>query len=325
MPAEDEHATPAFQHVQASAGTVLVVDDEATNRLMLRKFLGADGYDVHEACDGPTALEMMRSCAPDVVLLDLMMPGMTGYDVLRVKARDPAVAAIPVLMLTAATQTSVKVEGLELGVSDYLTKPLSLPELRARVKNLVRLHWQDAELTRLNAELARQAVSDGLTGLTNRRGFDAYWEREISRSIRYDTHIALVALDIDHFKGINDHFGHRVGDLVLIAVGGMIATHLRQSDLLARVGGEEFALALPNADERAAAVVAEKVRLLVANRIIAPMTVACTLSAGVASSSNTPVDRLIDAADAALYAAKRAGRNRVALASAAPAGKASPV
>src|SRR5438309_3809731 len=164
------------------SGSVLVVDDQESNRVLLLKFLAVDGYEVHEAANGEQALRMMRECAPDLVLLDLMMPDMSGYDVLRAKAHDPSIAAIPVLMLTAVTQPSVKLEGLELGVSDYLTKPFSPPELRARVKNLVRMHWQEAELTKLNAELARQAASDSLTGLANRRGFDTYWQREISRS-----------------------------------------------------------------------------------------------------------------------------------------------
>src|SRR5207244_2354193 len=118
-------------------------------------------------------------------------------------------------------------------------------------------------LTKLNAELARQAASDSLTGLANRRGFDTYWQREISRSRRYKTAIALVMFDIDHFKAINDSHGHSVGDSVLTTISEMLSADLRQSDLLARMGGEEFALALPNADERAAAVVAEKVRILV--------------------------------------------------------------
>ena len=323
-PTEAEQPIPAFTHLQQSAGRVLVVDDQESNRILLLKFLGADGYEVREASDGEQALQAMREVTPDVVLLDLMMPGMSGYDVLRAKAHDPAIAAIPVLMLTAATQSSVKLEGLELGVSDYLTKPFNASELRARVRNLVRLHWQDVELTRLNAELARQAVSDPLTGLTNRRGFDAYWQREISRSSRYSTPIALVMFDIDHFKAINDTHGHSVGDSVLIAVSSIIAGHLRQSDLLARVGGEEFALALPNADEEAGVIVAEKVRQLVSRRVIPPLTAACTMSAGVAASTTSPLDRLVDAADAALYEAKRSGRNRVAVAPAARPEDASP-
>ncbi|TMB92680.1 MAG: diguanylate cyclase [Chloroflexi bacterium] len=305
---------------QSSPGTVLVVDDQESNRVLLRKFLTVDGYAVHEASNGEQALHLMREHSPDVVLLDLMMPDMSGYDVLRAKARDSSIAAIPVLMLTAVTQPSVKLEGLELGVSDYLTKPFSPPELRARVKNLVRLHWQEVELTKLNAELARQAASDSLTGLANRRGFDSYWAREISRSQRYNTSIALVMFDIDHFKAINDSYGHGVGDAVLTTISEMLSADLRQSDLLARIGGEEFALGLPNANEAAAALVAEKVRLLVSRRVIAPLTAPCTISAGVASSTSTPADRLVEAADAALYDAKRAGRNRVSLASAALAG-----
>jgi len=302
--------------VSPSMGTVLVVDDEEANRLLLQKALRGDGYVVKDAADGEQGLEMMRACAPDVILLDLVLPDMSGYDVLRAKAVDPALAAIPVLVLTAVSEVSVKVEGLELGASDYLTKPFSLPELRARVRNLVRLRWQEVELTRLTAQLARQAASDSLTGLANRRGFDAYWRREVSRAQRYRTPIALVLFDIDHFKRVNDTHGHQVGDAVLAGVSKILASNVRESDLLARFGGEEFALVLPNADEHAAAQAAEKLRALVSSQVVPPLTTACTLSAGIASSVSTPVDKLIDAADAALYGAKRSGRDCVCAASA---------
>jgi len=201
---EAEEALPAIALAHADGGAVLVVDDQESNRALLRKFLAVDGYVVHEARSGEDGLRLMAECEPDLVLLDLMMPGMTGYDVMRRKAEDPAIAAIPVLMLTAVTQPSVKLEGLELGLNEYLTKPFNPRELKARVRNLVRMHREEVELTRLNAELARAADSDSLTGLANRRAFDAFWESEVSRSVRYNVPVGLVIFDVDHFKQIKD-------------------------------------------------------------------------------------------------------------------------
>ena len=298
----------------ASAGRLLIVDDQELNRKLLTKVLVADGYEVREAGGGEEALRLMDGWAPDLVLLDLQMPGMDGFDVLRAKALDPQLAGLPVVMVTADTQPSVKVEGLELGVSDYLTKPFSAPELRARVRNLVRLRVQELELNRLNAQLAREASSDALTGLANRRGFDAYWQREVSRAQRYKVPIALALLDLDHFKQINDRYGHAVGDAVLARVAALLTANLRDSDLLARVGGEEFALALPLADEPAAVAAAEKLCGLVARTVVPPLTEPCTLSIGVASSADLPPADLALAADRALYHAKNSGRNRVSAA-----------
>jgi diguanylate cyclase (GGDEF)-like protein len=297
-----------------SAGRLLIVDDQDVNRTLLTKLLVAQGYEVREASGGEQALQLMSAWLPDVVLLDLMMPGMNGFDVLRAKALEAPIAGIPVVMLTADTQPAVKVEGLELGVSDYLIKPFSPPELRARVRNLVRLRAQELELNRLNAQLAREASSDALTGLANRRGFDAYWQREVSRAKRYKAPIALALFDIDHFKMINDQYGHAAGDQVLASIASLMLGHLRESDLLARVGGEEFALALPLADEAAASTTAQKLCGLVSQLVIPPLTAPVTLSAGVASSANLPPGELAAAADRALYHAKNNGRNRVSAA-----------
>jgi two-component system cell cycle response regulator len=315
-PAPEERPAPAAGQGwgETGAGRVLVVDDEAANRVLLRKYLTLDGFEVAEAAEGEAALQLMREWGPEAVLLDLMMPGMGGYDVLRVKATDAAIAGIPVLMLSAQTDTRVKVEGLELGAIDYLGKPFDRLELQARVRTAIRLQRDQVQLNRTNSELARQAASDALTGLANRREFDLQWERELARHRRHGTPLAVVMLDLDHFKAINDEFGHAVGDAVLRETGRVLRDAVRLSDLLARVGGEEFALVITSSDRPGAVATAEKLVGLVARVQVGPMAAPCTISAGVATTFDTPAGELLRAADRALYQAKRDGRNRVAVA-----------
>lgn len=293
------------------AGRILVVDDEDDNRALLRKVLTIAGFEISEAGSGEEALRLMRDWGPEAVLLDLMMPGMGGYDVLRVKSRQVDIATIPVLVLSALIDIPAKVEGLELGAIDYLSKPFDRLELLARVKGAIRRQREQVDLKQANSELARLAAFDALTGLANGRLFEVYWEREVARHIRYGTPLALVMFDIDHFKATNEDYGHAVGDEFIRQLAKTLKGTVRLTDVLARVGGEEFALAMVNCNTAGAITAAERLFSRAAAVQVFPMSRGCTISAGVATTADTPVGELLGAAAEALSLAKRQGRNRV--------------
>jgi two-component system cell cycle response regulator len=317
--------------------TVLIVDDDPTHVQHVRQGLAAHGYRFREARDGAQALSAIREHRPDLILMDVEMPGLGGVEVCRiVKANsgEGSFGFIPIILMTAR-QAAGKVEGLELGADDYLVKPFDMLELGARVKSMLRLKaLQDAlleknrELDRANKELARKreellalSRTDPLTGLCNRRYFEERLQEEFTRSRRYRSPLSLVMLDIDYFKRINDTFGHPFGDDVLRAVAQVTRARLREVDLLARYGGEELVALLPETSPSDALRACERVREAIEALQLdyrAPdgtkQTVRCTASLGLASipslTLQTPED-LLRAADECLYQAKGAGRNRV--------------
>jgi diguanylate cyclase (GGDEF)-like protein len=315
--------------------TLLVADDDRTVRAQVRDGLDLQGYRFVEASDGAEVLTALRVEKPDLLLMDVEMPGMGGVEVCRiVKANQGhGFGFLPVILMTAR-RTSGKIEGLELGADDYLIKPFDMLELSARVKSMLRLKaLQDAlleknrELDRANHELEQRrqellelSRTDALTGLANRRHFDERLENEFQRAHRYHSPLSCFMLDLDHFKRLNDQWGHGFGDVVLRQVAQVARRALRDVDLLARYGGEELVALLPETSLGDAVLVAERVRIGVeAMRMSArgdgrPTAVRCTASLGVATVPATGLDSgpaLVAAADACLYAAKAAGRNRV--------------
>jgi two-component system, cell cycle response regulator len=322
----------------AHAGrTILVVDDDPANIQHVREGLASHGYHFREALDGAEALRSLREHRPDLIIMDVEMPRLGGVEVCRIikaNAGDGGFGFIPVILVTAR-QAAGKVEGLELGADDYLVKPFAMPELSARVKSMLRLKGlQDAlleknrELDRANKELAQKREellaltrTDALTGLYNRRYFEERLAEEFVRSTRYHSPLSLVMLDIDHFKRLNDSYGHPFGDEVLRAVAQTVRTRMREVDMVARYGGEELVALLPATGPKEARAACERVRAAIAMlqfEYLAPdgsvNPVRCTASLGVAS---VPGQRLLDseellrAADTSLYAAKAAGRNCV--------------
>ncbi|MCG5240148.1 diguanylate cyclase domain-containing protein [Azospirillum doebereinerae] len=290
---------------------ILVVDDIPSNVHVLSRIL-KDDYDIYFATDGEKALELVQRRLPDLVLLDIMMPGMDGYEVCsRIKA-DPATNDIPVIFISAKSEVEDETRGLEVGAIDFITKPISPPIVKARVRNHLLLKRQ--------ADLLRSlSFLDGLTGIANRRRFDETMEREWRRCARIQQPVSLVILDVDHFKAYNDQYGHQSGDECLRAVAEVLAERMkRPCDLVARYGGEEFVCLLPETENRGAAQVAEWLRAAVADCGIphanSPVAPHVTISLGVATmvpaTGRTP-DQLAQAADQLLYQAKRAGRNRV--------------
>jgi diguanylate cyclase (GGDEF)-like protein len=291
--------------------SILIVDDMPANIRVLADTLKSD-YRVRVATSGAKALEVAASSPPpDLILLDVMMPGMDGYEVCRRLRDDPRTSAIPVIFVTAKDEAEEEAHGLGLGAVDYITKPFHLPIVRARVRTHVTLKRKTDLLDSL-------ASLDGLTHIPNRRRFDDSLRQEWARAAREGMLLAVAMLDVDYFKPYNDHYGHGLGDECLRRVAGALRARLqRPADLVARYGGEEFVLLLPDTDAAGALSLAESCRVAVsALRIPHAYSSAAdhvTLSIGVAATQppNDGPSRLLARADEALYRAKSEGRNRV--------------
>lgn len=292
--------------------TILIVDDTPTNIHVLAEALRGD-YRVKVAASGKAAFEVIaRQGLPDLILLDVMMPEMDGYDVCRRLKERPETKGIPVIFVTARTDAQDEELGLRLGAVDYITKPFHLPIVSARVRNHISL--------KLKTDLLEaHALLDGLTDIPNRRRFDEALASEWRRAHRARTPVALVLADIDYFKSYNDHYGHGAGDACLKQVAAALAAALvRPGDLVARYGGEEFVALLPDTDSHGAREAAEHMRRQVeALRIPHRHSEAgewVTISVGVAGCIPTDDESpalLLERADRALYRAKETGRNRV--------------
>jgi two-component system cell cycle response regulator len=298
---------------------VLIVDDNAMIRNEIKAVLMRDGGFTHfmEAADGLTAFKTIMETPPDLVLCDLVMPGFDGLKFLGLKASRKELEQIPVIMLTAEDDLDRKAEILERGASDYVTKPFHEKELLARVRIHTKLKRLQDELREMNARLEALSVTDALTGLANRRLLITRLDEEVRRARRTKVPLAVVMIDIDHFKEVNDTYGHPMGDVVLRNIGAMLNVSLRATDLAARYGGEEFTLVLPYTDLVAALQVAETLRQKFAamDHPLGDATIRKTVSMGVSAregQAGAPdAEELLKRADEALYRAKQGGRNRV--------------
>ena len=286
---------------------ILIIDDNQDALDVAKTRLARECPDIVCADGGVTGLEAARRERPDLILLDLDMPDLSGFDVCRALKADPDLCMIPVLFLSGTGAAEEKVKGLDLGAVDYVTKPFDAFELRARVRAALRTkHLQDL--------LIEHAHIDPLTGLPNRRALKERLQREWARIQRHDGQLSFIMADIDHFKRINDAYGHHVGDKMLQEVANAIAESCRQIDLPSRFGGEEFAIVVPGEAISGAVHLAERCRGAVANIhvIVASNVLTTTASFGVADAAGADSpDELLQHADKALYRAKSAGRNRV--------------
>jgi diguanylate cyclase (GGDEF)-like protein len=296
---------------------VLIVEDDSAQRDLFTAVL-TDDYEISTAATGAEALGL--AARADLVLLDAGLPDMDGVAVCRLLKKDKDLADIPVVFITARAGSDDHVTGLEAGAVDYVTKPVNLEILKAKVRTYVSLKNQRDALTKL-------ATLDGLTGIPNRRSFDNALAREWRRLARTKQSLAVILLDVDHFKLFNDTYGHGAGDECLKSVGRVLAaTMKRPADLAARYGGEEFVVLLPETDLTGAHTAAESLRAAIEGLHIAhtasSVTDHVTVSLGVAqvvpTETGTP-NALLEAADKQLYAAKKAGRNRVVSATASEA------
>jgi two-component system cell cycle response regulator len=295
--------------------TVLVVDDSSTTRRILRRGLEGAGYLVMEAADGEEGLAACRAQQPDLVLLDVDMPVLDGLATLKQMQADPVLQDLPVLFLTARTAGNEAAHGLELGAEDYLKKPCDPAELVARVGAALRKRDREGQLRKQAQELGALSSTDPLTGLGNRRQLQDRVET-LSLTSGAATPIGVVLLDIDHFKLVNDTHGHATGDTVLAIVARRLGAAVGEDAALVRWGGEEFLALMTSPD--ALEALAESMRAAVGG---SPMTIGesaaplhITVSAGAAAGTVADFEAITREADAALYRAKAAGRNQVALA-----------
>ena len=307
---------------------VLVVEDSPTSLKAVSQQLRRIGVTPVAADDGASGIRMYREHKPDLILLDVVMPDMDGYEVARrIRSRAKTGEWTPILFLTALVGDDDLARGIAAGGDDYLLKPVSEVVLGAKLRAMQRiidmrgsLITMTQKLDAANRELRHVTTQDSLTGIANRRHFDDSLKQEWRRALRARRPLALILFDIDYFKQYNDVYGHQAGDECLRAVAGNLARHARRpGDWVARFGGEEFAVVLSETDARGAVHLAEQMRAAIDALAIPHSGSAVgrtvSISAGVASmvpeSASGEPDELVQWADAALYDAKRQGRNRV--------------
>jgi diguanylate cyclase (GGDEF)-like protein len=286
---------------------VLIVDDSPEAIVIARARLSKERLEIISAEGGRAGLDVARREKPDLILLDLNMPDLSGFEVCQTHKGDTELCMIPVIFLSGSGGPDEKVKGLDLGAVDYVTKPFDAFELRARVRAALRTK-------RLQDLLIEYAHIDPLTGLPNRRALTERLGEEWERIRRHGGSLALIMTDIDTFKRVNDTFGHNVGDRVLQELAKTIAGHCRAMDVPARYGGDEFVVLVPGETQAGAAILAERVRESVQQQCLEAgiEKVQITASFGVADSCGAAETReIIERADKALYAAKDAGRNAV--------------
>lgn len=305
---------------------VLVVDDIPLNRKLQKTYLESVGYQVIMAHDGVEALQRIGEDSPDLILLDIMMPKMNGFQVCRRLKNNDSTRFIPIILVTALNELEDKVKGIEAGADDFISKPFHKLELLARVKSLLRIkHLHDElelkikELEVAQSKLLQLAITDGLTELYNYRYFKEQLSQEIIRAERHKTNLSIAMIDIDYFKHYNDTHGHPAGDLVLKKIATLLRSNIRKIDVAARYGGEEFALILAETDKQAAGFVANKIKNLIEQHQFqyeeTQPNGKLTISMGVAVYPQDAMtqEELIKIADQRLYRAKKAGRNQVVL------------
>ncbi len=295
---------------------ILLVEDEHISRQMVKKILQKAGHEVVEAEDGQAAWNLFQSEPFQFVITDWMMPQLDGPSLIQCIRSSSPKSYTYIILLTAMDDKDNVVSGLESGADEYLTKPFNNRELIARVASGVRILDLEEQLIEARHQMEKLAMHDGLTGLFNRRAIEEYAEAEFNQTRRKDRTLSIILLDIDHFKNVNDLYGHKFGDHTLQLMGRLLLGDLRNYDRVGRWGGEEFILILPETNLQDAVMIAERLRSRTADLKI-PLDdgkrFSVQISVGVACASGqfANLAKLIDAADQALYRAKQTGRNRV--------------
>ena len=324
-----------------SRGLILIAEDDEASLDILQFLIRQWGYRVITSVNGKDALEKVEQFKPDLVLSDVMMPVMTGYELCNhVKTRFKN-HFIPIILITAKSDMDSKLTGLNIGADDYLTKPYSHTELEARIKSLLRIKELHDELSKRNQDLIelnqklqlsldenrklqkeledkneqllQLSRHDGLTNLFNRRTFFELIDNEFARAKRYQLPLSAIMIDLDHFKAINDTFGHLAGDFVLNRVAKVLKRNSRQNDITARYGGEEFVMMLPNTNSIQANIVAERIRKEIEQAVFKfdQHEIKLTISCGLAQLKESDEDKnsYLSQVDEQLYEAKHSGRN----------------
>ncbi|MCK4342655.1 MAG: diguanylate cyclase [Phycisphaerae bacterium] len=288
---------------------ICIIEDDAAERALLFRRMRDGQFRLVEAEDGETGLAQIRRHRPRVVICDLMLPGLNGLDVCRQVRADAALDGTYIIVVTACREREAKNDVLNAGADDYLVKPYDAEELAARLRNGLRIN-------KLQEHLRRAALTDGLTGLSNHTEFRELLKREFARTRRYGGVVSLLMLDLDHFKAVNDTYGHETGNQVLKIVARQLGQLVRDTDVVARYGGEEFAIVCPETNMDEATRLAERMRGTLARnvRLSEHPQLSLTVSIGVSASSDPTVHSvsdLINQADHALYLGKRGGRDQV--------------
>ncbi|CAN2039979.1 two-component system, cell cycle response regulator [Candidatus Magnetomoraceae bacterium gMMP-15] len=307
---------------------ILIVDDTTENLYLLKRILNKEGYKVQTAIDGPMALDGVQEELPDLILLDIMMPGMSGYEVCENLKKDERTRDIPVIFITAKADTKSIVNGFERGGVDYIIKPFNRMELLARVKTHLKLKYyreslelSNKKLQKVNRKLIKSqkqlklaARTDSLTKLSNRRDMIKKIKEERIRFERSNKPFSIILCDIDDFKQFNDQYGHDCGDFVLVTIAKIMSLNVRKQDLVARWGGEEFLLLLPETELEGGKIVAESLRTIISNNVYEyggnKFNIYMTFGVSEFSKFLT-VDECIKIADNALYKGKSEGKNCV--------------
>lgn len=290
---------------------ILIVDDNKNNLRLLQNILEDEDFEVYATINSTEVADMAVKVRPSAILLDVMMPVLDGFEVCALLKQEPLVRDIPVIIVTARTDTQDLKTAFDLGAFDYIKKPIDEIEVIARVKSALRFKAQQEKLMEM-------AFRDGLTGLFNHALLIELFEKELLKAERGNNSLAFIMLDIDYFKKVNDTYGHMAGDMILKQVAGILTSSARSSDIAGRYGGEEFGLVLPGANALDACLVGEKIRSAVEENSfdIGNETIKITISIGVYSSKPEEIidpKEIIKRADEALYKAKTNGRNRVEL------------
>jgi len=295
---------------------ILIAEDDAVSRRLLEAHLKRWGYEVIAAHNGSEAWQILNSPdAPRLAILDWMMPGLDGIELCRRVRQQGGEPYTYIILLTALAGEENLCAGMDAGADDYLTKPLKVNELQVRLRAGRRIVELQDQLIAAREALRVKASHDPLTGLWNHEEIIACLERELARAKRSEQPVAVVMADIDHFKMVNDRYGHMAGDVVLRAVAEKLLLRMRPYDYIGRYGGEEFLVVLSGCSEENALALAERLRLIICREPVDTpeglIQVTMSLGVAVSNSGNDTASALIRAADRVLYRAKDLGRNRV--------------
>lgn len=298
-----------------TAAKILLVDDDSDNLKIVRRLLEKEGYSVEAAQSGEAGLQALDSYRPDLVLLDVNMPGMDGLETIQLLKRKENTAAV--VFVTANTNTSDIIRGLDAGALDYISKPFSGMELLARVRAQLRVKKLQDDLREANKKLQGLVEIDDLTGLYNMRSVYEKLDQEIERGRRYSHGVAAIMLDMDHFKGVNDNHDHLFGSHVLAEVGSIIKKNIRTHDFGARYGGDEFLICLSQTTTEGAKLFCERLRAVLENHLFKSgddeIRLTASMGCAIIVDGKSMIDgrSLVRHADHGLYKSKEEGRNRV--------------
>jgi two-component system cell cycle response regulator len=317
VPGEAERRQPA----PAPMPTILVVEDNDKDALLLLRQLEHEPYFIKRVANGEAAIRAALNVQIDVMILDIMLPGMDGFEVCRRVKSDDQLNNIQIVMLTSLRDLDCRIQGTEVGADDYLVKPVDQRELNARVQALVKKKRYIDKLQNRYETALNRAICDDMTGLYNHGYFKRFLEVEIKRSQRQDHPISLLLLDLDNFKVVNDRLGHLAGDRILIQVAQKLKESIREIDFAARYGGEEFAVILPYAGITEAREVAERIRNAIttvvasSGRAAESLPVSASIGVSICPDDGADVQTLLRRADEVMYLAKRCGKNKVCVTS----------